>query len=118
MKSSGHFQIIFYASEYGKEPVRKLLQSLKDKDKKIVGEDIKTLQYGWPIGMPLSKKVDTDLWEIRSKLDDHILRIFFSVIGTTMVLLHGFEKKSNKTPLSEIQTARKRVEQFKNRSRV
>jgi len=90
-----------------------LLQSLKDKDKKIVGEDIKTLQYGWPIGMPLSKKVDTDLWEIRS-----ILRIFFSVIGTTMVLLHGFEKKSNKTPLSEIQTARKRVEQFKNRSRV
>ncbi|MCK5849044.1 MAG: type II toxin-antitoxin system RelE/ParE family toxin [Caldisericia bacterium] len=118
MKNSNHFQVIFYISENGIEPVRKLLQSLKDADKKIIGEDIKTLQYGWPIGMPLSKKIDTDLWEIRSKLLDRILRVLFTVTDSSIVLLHGYIKKSNKLPLAEKNTAKKRLELFKKSRRI
>lgn len=113
MNKNNNLRVIFYTTEHGNEPVRRLLQSLEDVDKKIIGEDIKTLQFGWPIGMPLSKKVDTDLWEIRSRLHSCIFRILFSVVGNHIVLLHGFIKKSNKIPLVEIHTARKRLVKFK-----
>ena len=46
----------FYRTDAGNEPVRDWLKELPRDDKRIIGEDIKTAQLGWPLGMPLSEK--------------------------------------------------------------
>ncbi|MCF8239875.1 MAG: type II toxin-antitoxin system RelE/ParE family toxin [Melioribacteraceae bacterium] len=99
----------FYKTELGKEPVRDLLQKLDKQAKKIIGEDIKTVQYGWPLGMPLVRKLEAGLWEVRSNLENKIVRIIFTVINKTIILLHGFIKKSTKIPKTDIELARKRL---------
>jgi len=62
-------QVVFYKSQSGNEPVRDWLKSLSGEDKKIIGEDIKTVQFGWPLDMPLVRKLETKLWEIRVKYE-------------------------------------------------
>ena len=101
--------MIFYRSENGVEPVREWLKGLRKEDRRTVGEDIKTAQYGWPLGMPLIRRIEKDLWEVRSNITDGIARTFFTVERGTMVLLHGFVKKSQETPPKELQTARRRL---------
>ena len=56
MKREYPLEVGFFRTETGNEPVREWLRSLPNEDKKAIGEDIKTVQYGWPIGMPLAKK--------------------------------------------------------------
>lgn len=102
-------KVKFYATLNGREPVREWLRSLPREDRKIIGDDIKTAQFGWPLGMPLIRKLDKDLWEVRSNLDNRIARTLFTVEGDLMVLLHGFVKKSQKTPPKELSTAQKRL---------
>jgi len=102
-------RVIFYRSESGVEPVREWLKELRKEDRKAVGEDIKTAQVGWPIGMPLIRKIEKDLWEVRSNITDGIARTFFTVKKGTMVLLHGFVKKSQETTPNELRTARRRL---------
>jgi len=75
----------------------------------MVGYDIKTAQYGWPLGMPLIRRVEPGLWEVRSNLSRGIGRVVFTVEGSTMILLHGFVKKSRKTPATDLRTARQRL---------
>ena len=55
-------KVVFYRSQASNEPVREWLKSLDRRDKKIIGEDIKTVQFGWPLGMPLVRKIETELW--------------------------------------------------------
>ena len=99
----------FYKSEKGKEPVREWLKGLSKEDKTIIGEDIKTVEYGWPLGMPLVRKMDKDLWDVRINLTNkEIARIFFTVSGNDMVLLHGFIKKSQQTPANDLRIAKER----------
>ena len=76
--------------------------------RRAVGFDIKTAQFGWPIGMPLIRKLEPGLWEVRSHVATGIARVLFTVEGDTMVLLHGFIKKTQKTPPAEIELALKR----------
>lgn len=102
-------QVIFYKTDSGNEPVREWLKSLLRNDRKIIGEDIKTVQFGWPLGMPLVRKLDVGLWEVRSRLDNRIARVLFTVEESVMVLLHGFIKKSEKTPASDLNLAKKRL---------
>lgn len=102
-------RVIFYKSESGVEPVREWLKELRKEDRKTVGEDIKTAQFGWPLGMPLIRKIEKDLWEVRSTIKAGIARTFFTVEKDTMVLLHGFVKKSQETPQNELRTARQRL---------
>lgn len=102
-------RVIFYRSESGVEPVREWLKELRREDRKAVGEDIKTAQFGWPLGMPLIRKIEKGLWEVRSNITDGIARTFFTVEKNTMVLLHGFVKKSRETPPNELHTARRRL---------
>ncbi|HEX2959530.1 MAG TPA: type II toxin-antitoxin system RelE/ParE family toxin [Chitinispirillaceae bacterium] len=102
----------FYRTDNGSEPVREWLRSLALDSKKIIGEDIKTVQYGWPIGMPVVRKLEPGIWEVRSRLKDGISRVLFTVADDTIVLLHGFIKKSQKTPLDDLITARKRKNLF------
>ena len=56
----------FYQSASGNEPVKEWLKTLCRDDKRIIGEDIKTVEYGWPLGMPLVRKLDKNLWEVRN----------------------------------------------------
>ncbi len=98
----------FYKTDNGAEPVREWLKDLTITKKKTIGADIKTVQYGWPIGMPVVRKLDTDLWEVRSKFKEGIARVIFTVVGNSMILLHGFVKKSQKTPKEDLNTAIKR----------
>lgn len=99
----------FYASASGSEPVREWLLGLRKADRKVVGFDVKTAQYGWPLGMPLIRKLEPGLWEVRSRVSDGMARVLFTVDGQTMVLLHAFVKKSQKTPATEMKTARQRL---------
>jgi phage-related protein len=99
----------FYKSESGNEPVREWLKDLCKEDKTIIGEDIKTVEYGWPLGMPLICKLDKDLWEVRSDITNKkIARVLFTVKNKVMVLLHGFIKKSQKTPSNDLKIAKDR----------
>lgn len=100
--------VSFFRSESGNEPVREWLRELTIEQKKKIGEDIKTVQFGWPIGMPVVRKMESGLWEVRTKFDGGIARVLFTVVNDTMVLLHGFVKKSQKTPKEELEIARKR----------
>jgi len=101
--------VIFYKSESGNEPVREWLKNLPRGDRKIIGEDMKTVQLGWPLGMPSVRKLDVGLWEVRSKLGNRIARVLFTVEKNVMVLLHGFIKKSEKTPSDDLNLAKKRL---------
>lgn len=88
--------------------MREWLASLEREQRRLIGTDIKTVQFGWPIGMPVVRKLEPKLWEVRSDLDGIIARIIFTVVGSQMILLHGFIKKSQKTPAVDLQTARQR----------
>lgn len=107
--------VVFYRSDPGNEPVREWLLALRKPDRKTVGFDIKTAQYGWPLGMPLIRKLEPGLWEVRSRLKDGIARVIFTVDGKTMFLLHGFVKKSQKTPATDLKTAKQRLADLKKR---
>jgi len=104
----------FFTTPANNEPVREWLKSLPAEDCKAIGIDIKTVQYGWPMGMPLVEKIENDLWEIRTKdLSLGIARTFFTIVHQKMILLHGFIKKSQKIPQDELETARKRLSQLR-----
>ena len=103
----------FFATESGNEPVREWLKSLPAADRRTIGEDIKTVQFGWPLGMPLVRKLAKDLWEIRIHLADRIARVLFTVVGHTMVLLHAFIKKSQAMPPDEPDVGKRRLQQLR-----
>ena len=88
--------------------MRDWLLALRADERKVIGDDIRTMQFGWPVGMPLVRKLDTGLWEVRTTLASGIARVFFTMVENEAILLHGFIKKSQKTPLTELETARKR----------
>jgi len=104
--------VVFFRTASGAEPVRRWLKSLQEAHKKAIGEDIKTVQFGWPLGMPLVEKLEPYLWEVRTKVPDGIARVLFTVDGPIMILLHGFIKKTQKIPQKDINTARSRLRQY------
>ena len=100
---------VFYALPSGREPVRDWLQALDRPDRKIVGEDIKDVEFAWPIGMPLCRALGNGLWEVRSDLTKgRIARVLFCVQGGQMVSLHAFIKKTQKAPSADLELAQKR----------
>ena len=99
----------FYKSQSGREPVREWLKSLPADERKIVGDEIRAVQFGWPIGMPLVRKMDDGLWEVRAQMADRIARVLFTLAHGEAVLLHGFIKKSGKTPKPDLDIALKRL---------
>ncbi len=99
----------FYRLDSGREPVREWLRRLGSDDRKIMGEDIKDVEFAWPIGMPLVRGLGDGLWEVRSRLPGgRIGRVIFTVEHSAMVLLHGFIKKTQKTPKQDLDLALKR----------
>ena len=102
-------EIVFYR-EGAKEPVREWLRGLSKQDKRVIGEDIKTVQFGWPLGMPVVRKLDQDLWEVRTSLPNGIARTLFTVRAGVIVLLHGFVKKSPRVPRKDLTLAHQRLQ--------
>jgi phage-related protein len=109
MASVRRYDVIFYRLGSGREPVREWLRGLDKEAKKVIGEDVKTLQFGWPLGMPLARKMEPDLWELRSEIRQRIARVFFTIVDRRIVLLHGFEKNTRKTPCKDLAPARRRL---------
>jgi phage-related protein len=107
--------VVFYVPAAGNEPVRDWLLGLSRDDRRVVGFDTKTAQYGWPLGMPLIRKLEPGLWEVRSHIGDGIARVLFTVTGDTMVLLHGFVKKAQKTSATDLMKAKQRMADLEER---
>jgi phage-related protein len=102
-------EVRFFKTDGGTEPVREWLRELSAIDRKTIGEDIKTVQFGWPLGMPLVRKIDKDLWEVRIHLEGRIARVLFTISAGKAVLLHGFIKKSQATPKPDLDLAKNRM---------
>jgi phage-related protein len=103
----------FYESPSGRLPVREWLLSLDKADRQVIGEDIATVEFGWPIGMPVCRPLGQQLWEVRSSLSgNRIARVIFSIAGSRMLLLHGFVKKTAKTPPADLVLARRRLKEI------
>jgi phage-related protein len=77
-------------------------------DRKIVGTDIRTVEFGWPLGMPVCRPMGNGLYEVRSNIHDGIARVLFCIHGGSMVLLHGFVKKSQKIPAADLELGLRR----------
>ena len=103
----------FYRETTGSEPVRDWLKGLPVDEKREIGTDIKTVQFGWPIGMPVVDHIDGELWEVRTRLSTRIARVLFALEGDVMVLLHGFIKKERKMPRSDLDLARQRLKKLR-----
>ena len=93
--------------------MRDWLLELSRNDRRIIGKDIQKIEFGWPIGMPYCRALGHGLWEVRSDLTGgRIARVIFSIISGEMVLLHGIEKKTQKTPTHDIELALKRMREI------
>ena len=115
MSNEPILSVHFFLTSNGKEPVRDWLKEMNRENRKTIGEDIKLVQFRWPLGMPLVRKMEVDLWEVRSKLSNNtIARTFFTVTNNQMILLHGIIKKSEKTPKKDLDLARTRKKQWHN----
>jgi phage-related protein len=105
---------IFYQTHQGTRPAREFLMELSPEDRRIIGEDIATVEFGWPVGKPTCAPMGLGLWEVRSSLpNNRIARMLFTPHEGQMVLLHGFVKKTQKTPESALDIARDRMKEVK-----
>ena len=101
--------IAFFRSANGREPVREWLKNLSPEDRKILGTDLRTLEFGRSVGMSLCRALGNGLWEVRSTLPQgRIARVIFCLHDQQAVLLHGFLKKTQKTPKSDMDLAMRR----------
>jgi phage-related protein len=107
----------FFKTESGKEPVKDWLIAMTKEDRQKIGEDIKTIEFGFPIGMPVCRAMGKGLYEVRSNLTDRISRVLFFLEGDEMILLHGFIKKTQKTSKEDLGLAIKRQTEFRNKAK-
>ena len=114
MKLVQQIEVCFYQEESGNTPVRAWLQDLSQDDRKVIGRDIKKIQISWPVNNLLVKPLGCKMWEIRTRLDNRIVRIIFAFHDSKIILLHGFIKKTQKTPQQEIDLAIKRFKILQN----
>ena len=105
--------VVFYRTAGGAEVVLDWLRGLGEEDRRVIGKDLMRVQFRWPVGMPLCRPLGNGLWELRCSLSgSRIARLFFSFVEGRLVALHGFVKKSQRTPPAELAIARKRQREF------
>lgn len=103
----------FYRSSTGREPVREWLKEQTDVDRRTIGEDVKDVEFAWPLGLPLVGSLGKGLWEVRSSLpSNRIARVIFCIAAGQMILLHAFIKKTQKTPTQDMALAIKRMQEI------
>ena len=104
--------IQFYRTKSGREPVLGWLRDLPKADRHVIGQDLMRVQVGWPIGMPLVRSLKDGLWEVRSTLpSQRIARLILGFHDGMIVVLHGFIKKTQRTPADDISLARQRMKE-------
>ena len=112
-RSPRKIPVVFYNTRAGTEVVRDRLRGLHEGDRNAIGHDLMRVQYRWPVGMPLCRPLGDGLWEVRSDLaSSRIARVLFSIAGDRIVALHGFIKKTQKTPQSDLNLALKRKKEI------
>jgi len=116
-KAKPTLSVEFYRESNGNEPVRIWLQSLDKPIKIILGEDISKVQFRWPLGMPLVRGLGQGIHELRSHIPNGIVRILFMVNNKTMILLHGFIKKTEKLPTQDFNIAKERAKNYEQQER-
>lgn len=102
----------FYQTKAGNSPVLDWLRDLDAGDRRAIGEALATVEFGWPIGMPLCRPLEGErgLWEVRVSISQgRIARLLFGIVGGRMVIVHGFVKKTRKTPDKDKSLARQRL---------
>ena len=105
--------VVFYRTRGGAEIVRDWLRDLPEADRNAIGQDLMRVQYRWPVGMPLCRALGDGLWEVRSALpSNRIARVLFSIRQGRILALHGFIKKSQKTPDEDLALAYRRKREF------
>jgi phage-related protein len=105
--------VVFYRASGGGEPVIEWLRSLPPDDRRAIGVDLATVQFGWPLGMPLCRSLGQGLWEVRSALPSRrIARLLFFVHENRIGVVHGFIKKTQKTPAGDLDLARRRMKEM------
>lgn len=103
----------FFQTPAGNEPVREWLRALDEADRRVIGLDIAIAEFAWPVGMPVCRALGRGLHEIRSDIGrGRTARVIFCVAAQRMVLLHGFVKKTRKTPQRELELARRRMKEL------
>ena len=106
--------LVFYRAAGGNEPVREWLKALEPADRKAVGQDLMRAQWRWPVGMPLCRPLGEGLFEIRTELpSSRIARVLIGPDSNALVALHGFIKKTQKTPIADLALGRKRLKELK-----
>jgi phage-related protein len=106
--------VVFYRTSGGAEPVLDWLRNLPPDDRRVIGTDLATVQFGWPIGMPLCRPFGQGLWEVRSALSSRrIARLLFFAEEGRIGVVHGFIKKTQKTPRDDLDLARRRMKEMK-----
>jgi len=107
------FPVFFYRTSAGTEPVRDWLRALPESDRRTIGLDLRRVQTEWPVGMPLCRSLGGGLWQLRSRLSsDRIARLLFFVHGDRIGVVHGFIKKTRRTPDEVLALARKRMKEM------
>ena len=109
MDASKRLLAVFFRNA-ASAPVREWLLELSREDRKIIGSDIKTVEFGWPIGMPTCRPMSGGLYEVRSHLANRSARVLCCISDGQLVLLHGFIKKDQQTPEADLRLARERMQ--------
>ena len=105
--------LVFFRTASGAEPVREWLLELSKADRHVVGAGLKELEFGWPIGMPLCRALGSGLFELRVSLRSRrTARVIVCVHHHELFALHGFIKKTQKTPDGDLKLARSRKRQL------
>jgi len=113
IEDSRKILVVFYRTRAGSEVVRDWLRGLDEGARNAIGRDLMRVQYRWPVGMPLCRPLGDGLWEARSDIaGNRIARVLFSIAGDRIVVLHGFIKKTQKTPDADLALARRRKREF------
>ncbi len=112
------WKVTLYRSPSGDYPVQQFIDELEVKAQSKVRDTINLLaEFGIRLGLPHVKKLtSTNLWELRILGSDSIRVLYIAATGKTFVLLHGFKKKKDKTPLKEIQVAENRLAEYRSRT--
>src|SRR5215831_7651526 len=105
--------LTFYRLASGREPVREWYKEQSKADRDAIGHDLGRVQWRFPIGMPLCRAMGNGLFEVRTSLPSgRIARTFIMYHRGQLVALHGFIKKTQKTPAADLKLAQKRKQEI------
>lgn len=109
------FPVVFYRTPSGNDPVVEWLRNLPKADRVVIEEDLLTVRKGFPMGLPVCRPLGKGLYEVRSSLPskrEARLVLFHHSRLAALVVLHGFIKKSQRTPKPDLELASRRKRDF------